>query len=163
MRKVWAILLITLLVILQSVPQLKVFGFFPDLLLILVVYYSFKVGTTQGIIFGAILGVFIDILSGSYIGTRSLVFATVAMSIEFFKTIFIFEMLMTVPLVSFFSTVVKYLILFLLHILFRSISIGEWYIYMFIEGALNFVFAFPMMWLSNKIISLLHKEFYFSI
>lgn len=160
MRKFWAILIISFLVIFQSIPQLKVYGFFPDLILIFIVYYSFKIGVSQGIILGAILGVVVDVLSGSFIGTHSIVFSTVALSVEFFKTIFIFEMLFTVPVVSFLNTVVKYLILFVLSVLLKSISLGEWYIAMIIEGVITFVFAFPMMWISNKIISLLHREYY---
>ncbi|MCX8029233.1 MAG: rod shape-determining protein MreD [Brevinematales bacterium] len=159
MRRLWAILIILFISILQSIPQLKVFGFFPDLLLILVIYYSFKVGTSQGIVFGAILGVFVDILSGSTIGTHTIVFSTVALMVEFFRTIFIFEMVFTLPVVSFLSTLIKYIILFLVSIVFSAVSLGNWYLVMFIEGVINFVFAFPMAWLSGKIVSLLHRGY----
>lgn len=163
MRKVWAIVAIATLAVLQSLPHLKVFGFFPDLLMIFVVYYSFKVGTSQGIILGAILGLVVDILSGSAIGTHSIVFSTVALSIELFKAIFIFEMLFTVPVVSLLATAIKYILLFVLHMVFKSISLGEWYIAIIVEGIINFTFAFPMIWISNKIISLLHREYYLGI
>ncbi|MFN4244678.1 MAG: rod shape-determining protein MreD [Brevinematia bacterium] len=163
MRKVWAFLIIATLMIFQTLPQFKVFGFFPDLLVIFIVYYSFKVGVSQGIILGAVLGFCVDILSGAYVGTHSLAFSTVALSVEFFKVIFIFEVLFTVPIVSFFGTIIKYFVMFLLSLLFKSISLGEWYIAMFIEGIMNFAFAFPMIWLSNKIISLLHREYYMGI
>ncbi|MCS7299831.1 MAG: rod shape-determining protein MreD [Spirochaetia bacterium] len=159
MRRLWGVLIIIILSIIQTLPQLKIYGFSPDLLMILIIYYSFKVGTTKGIIFSAIIGALVDILSGSIIGTHVIAFSTIALSIEIFKTIFIFEMPLTVPIVSFISTITKYLILFLLSVIFGSISLGEWYIAMFIEGALNFIFAFPMVWVSKKIVSLLHREY----
>ncbi len=163
MKKFWAILIIAIIIVLQTLPQFKVFGFFPNLIVIFIVYYSFKVGVSQGIVLGAILGLCVDILSGSYIGTHSLSFSTVALSVEFFKIVFIFEMPFTVPIVSFFATIVNYFVMFVLSLVFRSISLGEWYISMFVEGALNFVLAFPMSWVSNKIVSLLHKEYYMEI
>ncbi|MEN2998171.1 MAG: rod shape-determining protein MreD [Brevinematia bacterium] len=163
MRRVWAIVIIGALMVLQSIPNLKVFGFFPDLLMIFIIYYSFKVGTSQGIILGAIVGLVMDILSGSSVGTRSIAFATVALSVEFFKTIFIFEMLFTIPIVSLLGTFIKYLSLFAIFLVFRSISLGEWYIAMVVEGIINFIFGFPMMWLSNKITSLLHREYYLEV
>lgn len=159
MRKLWGVLIIIILSVIQTLPQLKIYGFFPDLLIILIIYYSFRVGTTKGIIFSAIIGAFVDILSGSIIGTHVIAFSTIALSVEIFKTIFVFEMPLTVPVVSFLSTITKYLILFLLSVIFGSISLGEWYIIMFIEGVLNFIFAFPMVWISKRVVSLLHREY----
>ncbi|MEM3526565.1 MAG: hypothetical protein QXV37_04040, partial [Candidatus Jordarchaeaceae archaeon] len=80
--------------------------------------------------------------------------------VELEKRIFIFEMPLTVPIVALLSTLVKYIILFAESTIFNSISLGNWAVSMFIEGGINFVFAFPMMWISNKTISLLHREYY---
>lgn len=159
MKKFWAILILLLLGIIQVVPQLKVYGFFPDLILIFLVYYTFALGTNQGIVVSAIVGGCVDILSGAIIGTHVIAYSTVALSIEFFKNVFMFESLLTVPVVSFFSVIFKYLMFFILSLTFNAINLGNWYISMFIEGAITFVFAFPMIWLSRFIVSLLHREY----
>ncbi len=159
MKKFWAILLLTGITIIQTIPQLKVYGFSPDLILIFLVYYTFAIGTNQGIIVSAIVGTLVDILSGSTIGTHILAYSTVAFSVEIYKNIFMFESLITVPIVSFFSVLVKYLVFFILSLLFNSISLGNWYIVMFVEGIITFILGFPMVWLSRIIISFLHREY----
>ncbi|MGB9621068.1 MAG: rod shape-determining protein MreD [Brevinematia bacterium] len=159
MKKFWAILILSLVAIVQVIPQFKMHGFFPDLIVVFLVYYTFALGTNKGIIMSAIIGAFVDVLSGSIVGTHILTYSTISFSIEIYRNVFIFESLLTVPIVSFFSVVTKYIILFLLSLLFNAVSLGNWYVVMFIEGFITFIFAFPMVWLSKIIISLLHREY----
>jgi len=162
MSKFWGYFLLGLLLVIQVVPQFRVYGFFPDLLLIFVLSYTFKVGVTGGIIFGSILGIVVDILSSAIIGTHIMIFATVAYLVEFYSKIFVYESPFTLPVVSLLSTFVKYLVLFSQSLIFHNISISNVMLVMVIESVINFVFAFPMIWVNNKIILLIHKETLYS-
>jgi len=156
MNRFWGYFFLAILLIVQVIPQFRIYGFFPDLLMIFVLAYSFTVGVTSGIIFGAILGLVVDILSSAIIGTHIVVFATAAYLVEVYSKVFVYESIFTLPVVSFLTTFVKYIVLFLESVIFHNISLANVWLVMLIEAPINFVFAFPMVWVSNRIISLIH-------
>jgi len=54
---------------LSVIPMISFKGIFPDLILILVVYYSVKEGQIFGMFLGFLLGFLFDLISGSLIGS----------------------------------------------------------------------------------------------
>ncbi len=156
MNRFWGYFFLAILLIIQVIPQFRVYGFFPDLIMIFVLAYSFSVGVTNGIILGAILGLVVDVISSAIIGTHIIVFATAAYLVEAYSKVFVYDSIFTLPVVSFLTTFVKYIVLFLESVVFNNISLSNVWFIMVIEAAVNFVFAFPMVWVSNRIVSLIH-------
>ncbi|MBV6445198.1 MAG: rod shape-determining protein MreD [Ignavibacteriales bacterium] len=70
----FAILIFILLLILQVifVPFIAIENAVPDLVVILIVYYSLKEGQINGMIFGFATGLVFDLVSGSLLGSAAL-------------------------------------------------------------------------------------------
>lgn len=66
-----AILLFFPLLLLQStvVPLISIVGIIPDLILILLVYFTLRLGQMHGTILGFVFGFFLDIITGNIFGS----------------------------------------------------------------------------------------------
>lgn len=66
-----AILLFFPLLLLQStvVPFISILGIIPDLILILLVYFTLRLGQMHGTILGFVFGFFLDIITGNIFGS----------------------------------------------------------------------------------------------
>jgi rod shape-determining protein MreD len=58
-----------LLIQIIIVPLISIEGFVPDLVLILLVFYTLKKGQLYGTILGFVFGLFIDLITGSLLGS----------------------------------------------------------------------------------------------
>jgi rod shape-determining protein MreD len=74
MSAYWSFLLLSVLAILQStiLPQLKVLGVQPDLVLLFVVAWSLLRGSEEGMLWAIIGGLALDILSSARVGVNTL-------------------------------------------------------------------------------------------
>jgi rod shape-determining protein MreD len=69
-----AILLFFPLLLIQTtiIPLVSIAGVVPDLILILLVYYTIRTGQIQGTVLGFVYGFFFDLITGSLIGSSML-------------------------------------------------------------------------------------------
>ncbi len=160
MRTILGIIILALIGVIQSIPEFKIYGVLPDLLLIFIIFYSLKISVAQGLIWAAFIGFFQDLLTSSNIGTHIFVNATIAYSVELYKKIFVSDLIPTLSIISLISTFVKYVILFIESLLFSNISVSNWLVLPLIEAGLNFVFAFPMYFVYKWITRFLVPESY---
>ncbi|HPI38285.1 MAG TPA: rod shape-determining protein MreD [Ignavibacteriaceae bacterium] len=58
-----------LLVQIIIVPLISIEGFLPDLLLILLIFYTLRKGQLYGTVLGFVFGLFIDLITGSLLGS----------------------------------------------------------------------------------------------
>ncbi len=58
-----------LLVQIIIVPLISIEGFVPDLLLILLIFYTLRKGQLYGTVLGFVFGLFIDLITGSLLGS----------------------------------------------------------------------------------------------
>lgn len=68
---IFAILLFFPLLILQStvVPLISIYAVIPDLILILLVYFTLRMGQLHGTILGFVYGFFLDLITGNIFGS----------------------------------------------------------------------------------------------
>lgn len=68
---IFGIILFFPLLIIQSniIPLLSIYGVIPDLILILLVYFTLRLGQMHGTILGFIYGFFLDLITGNIFGS----------------------------------------------------------------------------------------------
>ncbi len=71
---IWSIVLFFPLLIIQTtiVPLIAIHGIMPDLIMILLVYYSIRCGQIYGTVLGFGYGLFFDLITGSLLGSTML-------------------------------------------------------------------------------------------
>jgi rod shape-determining protein MreD len=110
-----AVPLLIAIAILQStiVPQLAVWGVFADLPLLVVVSWSLLRGSREGIVWGFIAGVAVDLFSGAPFGAATLPMIAVGF-LSGLGQAAVFRAHIALPLVAMFLATVVYDLLFLL-------------------------------------------------
>ncbi len=73
-RYLWSIIFFFLLLLFQTtiLPIIAIKGVVPDLILILLVFYSMQLGQLSGTVLGFVYGFFFDVITGSLLGTTML-------------------------------------------------------------------------------------------
>lgn len=107
-----ALLLLVAIVQTALIPYLSIWGIFADLPLLFVVSWSLLQGKRQGLLWGSIAGMCIDILSGAPFGAATLSLALVGFLAGLGQTT-VFRYYMVLPLLTVFLATILYNILFL--------------------------------------------------
>jgi len=95
------------------VPHLALWGVFPDLPALVVVSWSLLEGTRQGVVWGFIAGLFVDLFSGAPFGAATLSLMAVG-ALSGLGQATVFRTHVTLPLIVMFLATLVYDLLFLL-------------------------------------------------
>ncbi|MDR2610829.1 MAG: rod shape-determining protein MreD [Clostridiales Family XIII bacterium] len=129
--------------------KLPVFGSSPNLLLCLVVIFSFLYEERYGLILGALFGVLLDIATSALIGPQAITFVAVYLIVRVLRNVFNHEKLIPDVLMALIATPVN---LFLVWLINRICGVPEHII--FVVKAL-----LPLLLMHMAITALLHPLF----
>jgi rod shape-determining protein MreD len=119
---IWTVLLCIIASVLQSTlfAQIAFLGVIPDLALSILVFSAYINGTMTGQISGFFSGLFLDFLSAAPLGLNCLVRTLIGSLIGIFKGSFFLDIFLFPVILCAIATLIKALIIFLLHLLIGS-------------------------------------------
>lgn len=146
--------IIFILLAIQSSNIIAIKGVFPDFLLILVVLHSIKYGDFKAEIFGFVLGILLDAMSGTMFGINAFVFTFIAWFTHFYRKYIQVSDLMAFIVYIVIATLIKYVLYAIFHLIFQAASFFEGYFFLRLLGeiayngvfAVLFFFAAPLLY-----------------
>ncbi|MDR1067850.1 MAG: rod shape-determining protein MreD [Clostridiales Family XIII bacterium] len=133
--------------------RVTIFGYSPNLLLCLVVVFSFLYEERFGLVLGAVFGCLLDIATSPYVGPQAITFVMVYIAARLLRNVFNHEKLIPDVLTALIATPVNVLFV--------------WLIYRLCGVPTNFIFALkpllPLLLMHAVITALLHLIFVRSV
>ncbi|MDR2900784.1 MAG: rod shape-determining protein MreD [Treponema sp.] len=120
---IWSSIFILIAAILQStlLEKLSIFHAVPDIALLILVYVSYVNGMMKGQLSGFIGGLFLDFFSAAPLGLNALLRTIIGALVGLFKGNFFLDYFFLPMALGALSTVMKAILLFLLHFLFAEV------------------------------------------
>ncbi|MDO6993835.1 rod shape-determining protein MreD [Brachyspira innocens] len=127
MKRVITVIITTLILLLiQSSPAYDLIrvalGAKPDLLLIFLVFISFRYGSFDGIIYGFIIGLLQDIVSSGTFGSYAIIFLNIGFFVGFFNTRIFIKQIAAGIFVTLVGYLIKIIALFLVTSIYSDLS-----------------------------------------
>jgi rod shape-determining protein MreD len=119
---IWTVFLSIVAAILQStlLAKIAVFKAVPDLALCIVVYSAYVNGTMTGQVSGFFSGLLLDFLSSAPLGLNCLIRTLIGALAGIFRGTLFLDFFLLPMILCFLATVLKAVILFLIHLIFGS-------------------------------------------
>jgi len=120
---IWTVFLCILAGILQStlIARIAFFNVIPDLALCILVFSAYVNGTMAGQVSGFCSGLFLDFLSAAPLGLNCLIRTLIGALAGIFKGSFFLDIFFMPIILCAFATILKAIILLILHLIFNSI------------------------------------------
>ncbi len=119
-RRILFGLLIFVLLALQSANTLAIGGVDPDFMLILVLLYAISYGDFKGEVFGFVVGILQDSMSGGIFGVSAFIYTFLGWFTNFYKKYILVSDLVAFMIYVIIATFLKYLFYSLFYLIFKG-------------------------------------------
>lgn len=120
LRRIVFGLIVFVLLALQSANTLVVFGVNPDIMLIVVLLYSVRVGEFKGEIFGFVVGLLQDAMSGGIFGLNAFVYTFLGWFTNFYKKYILVSEWVAFVIYVVVATLIKYIFYSIFYLIFKG-------------------------------------------
>ena len=125
-RAITVIISSLILLIIQSSPAYDLIritlGAKPDLLLIFLVFLSFRYGSFEGIIYGFFIGIMQDIVSSSTFGSYAIIFLNIGLVVGFFNSRIFIKQIAAGIFITLIGYLIKIIALFFVMAIYADLS-----------------------------------------
>ncbi len=142
---------LALLLQVTVVDLLRVKGVVPDLIFLLVVFYSFWRGQREGAFWGFVAGLMKDFITGSYLGLNALSTGVAGYLVGWAESRLYKESSLVVMVITFLATLVSQLVYYLL-LVYLEIKVPF--------GVALFQVVFPSAMYNALLVPLFYRKFY---
>ncbi|MGL4367977.1 MAG: rod shape-determining protein MreD [Brevinemataceae bacterium] len=127
----------------QSMQLISINGVYPDLIMILVLIYSFSRGSFKGLWFCFFMGLMLDTMSGSLFGLNAFIFTFLGSFSSIFRKAVKLANIVVYILYVIFATFVKYILYALFLKIYNNVQLFDWLFVLKIpsESVINIVFG----------------------
>ena len=143
------IFLLALLIQTTIMWRLPIFGFSPNLLLCMVIVFSFLYNESYGLILGIAFGLLLDISTSIFLGTQTISFVFVFIVVRIFRNIFNHESIILDMLMALIATPINVMLVWVIN---RLLGVPDSIVY-----ALKSLL--PLMFLNFLLVGVLHLIF----
>lgn len=131
------------LLAIQSMQLFSIYGIRPDMIMLFVIIYTFARNPFKGELFGFVLGLMLDLMSGVLFGLNAFIFTLLGSFITIFQKTVKLANVMVFIIYIVISTIIKYLLYTIFYKIYEDVQLVDWYFIFKIPGEIiiNIIFG----------------------